>query len=176
MSKTTTVILLLILIAAGGIILFGRKSAQAPTTNTAPTTTQDQTGNTGATEPSTTTPIIGGTESVGANGGLTFNPKGPNTVEYTDAGFSPASLTVKVGDTVTFVNHSSGKMWVASDPHPTHEGYSGTPASVHCPDTAGTAFDQCSIGNTYTFTFQKVGTWGYHNHTNRNQGGTIIVQ
>ncbi len=164
MSKTTTVILLLILIAAGGIILFGKKSVQAPTTNTneESTSTQDQ-GATGG--PSTTTPIIGGTESVGANGGITFNPKGPSTVEYTNSGFSPASLTVKVGDTVTFVNHSSNQMWVASNPHPIHTDLSG--------------FDEkTAVGNggSYSYTFTTAGTHNYHNHVHASDGGTIIVQ
>lgn len=96
-------------------------------------------------------------------------------VAYTDSGFSPAQVSVAVGGTVTFTNQSTGRMWVASDPHPTHEGYSGTTVTQHCPDTAGVAFDECAVGNTYTFTFQKAGTWGYHNHSDSTQYGTVIV-
>jgi plastocyanin len=99
-----------------------------------------------------------------------------HTVTYSNSGFSPATLTVKAGDTVTFVNQSSNRMWVASDPHPAHSGYSGTTRTQHCPDTAGTAFDQCSAGNSYTFTFAKTGSWGYHNHAVDEDAGTIIVQ
>lgn len=97
------------------------------------------------------------------------------TVTYTDAGFSPASVSVKQGQSITFVNKSSNKMWVASDPHPTHEGYSGTTKDQHCPDTAGTAFDECSFATTYTFTFGKAGSWGYHNHAAHDHVGTVIV-
>ena len=74
------------------------------------------------------------------------------------------------------MNQSGGGMWVASDPHPTHEGYSGTTRDQHCPDTTGTAFDQCSAGASYSFVFQKIGNWGYHNHTNPISKGLIIVK
>ncbi|MCX6788167.1 MAG: hypothetical protein NT108_03335 [Candidatus Kaiserbacteria bacterium] len=98
------------------------------------------------------------------------------TVIYGPNGFSPATITIKKGDTVTFLNQGGDEMWVASGPHPTHEGYSGTTKSQHCPDTAGVAFDQCSVGTTYSFTFQKTGTWGYHNHGNASDKGIVIVK
>jgi plastocyanin len=66
-------------------------------------------------------------------------------------------------------------MWIASDPHPTHQGYSGTTRDQHCPDTSGTAFDECAAGTTYTFVFEKVGSWGYHNHANISSRGTVVV-
>ena len=69
-------------------------------------------------------------------------------------------------------------MWVASDPHPTHQGYSGTTVDKHCPDTTGTAFDECTAvpqGGVYTFVFKKVGSWGYHNHANHDAKGTVVV-
>jgi plastocyanin len=97
------------------------------------------------------------------------------TVTYTSSGFSPDPVTIKQGGTVTFVNKSNGGMLVASNAHPTHTQYSGTSRQQHCPDTAGTAFDQCVAGSTYTFTFQKVGSWNYHNHVNADDGGTINV-
>ncbi|MEK7515934.1 MAG: hypothetical protein AAB555_03375, partial [Patescibacteria group bacterium] len=65
------------------------------------------------------------------------------TVVYSDAGFSPKSVTVSVGTKVIFVNRSSGKMWVASAMHPAHAEYSGTSLSQHCPDTMSSAFDEC---------------------------------
>lgn len=100
------------------------------------------------------------------------------TVRYTDTGFSPGSVTIPVGGTVTFVNESSGKMWIASAMHPDHTAYSGTSLSQHCPDTAGTAFDQCAAGEqgtTYSFTFDKGGTWRYHDHLNATRFGSVIV-
>lgn len=95
------------------------------------------------------------------------------TVTYDGNSFSPSTATIKKGGTVTFKGTSN--MWVASAPHPTHEGYSGTTRSQHCPDTSGTAFDECAPGAWYIFTFQKVGTWGYHDHMNASSFGKVIV-
>ncbi|MBI5003923.1 hypothetical protein HZC00_02425 [Candidatus Kaiserbacteria bacterium] len=97
------------------------------------------------------------------------------TVTYSSSGFSPASVTIKKGETVTFVDEGTGPMWVASAVHPDHTAYSGTTRSAHCPDTTGTAFDQCATGNSYSFTFDKVGTWHYHNHVAASDTGTIVV-
>lgn len=97
------------------------------------------------------------------------------TVMYTANGFSPDPVTIKQGGTVTFVDNGGGSMWIASNAHPTHMQYSGTSKKDHCPDTAGVAFDECSTGTSYSFTFQKAGSWNYHNHVNADDGGTVIV-
>ncbi len=90
---------------------------------------------------------------------------GAVTVNYDGAKFSPASITVREGDSVTFVNNSSGGMSVASDPHPSHANY---------PE-----FDQYKTGargqKTFTFKFDKAGSWLYHNHLNASATGTVIV-
>ena len=86
-------------------------------------------------------------------------------VTYSSAGFSPNSLTVKVGTTVTFKNGGSEPMWIASAFHPIHRELPG--------------FDQLkSVGNggTYEYTFDKAGTWKYHNHLNPGHGGSVTVQ
>ena len=101
------------------------------------------------------------------------------TVTYTDSGFSPAQVEINAGDTVKFVNQSSGKMWVGSAMHPTHMLYSCTVLEKHCPDTANTSFDQCEstlAGTSWSFTFEKVGTWKYHNHANVSAFGTVIIK
>jgi len=98
------------------------------------------------------------------------------TVIYAKQGFSPETVKIKAGQSVTFVNQSGGRMWVASDPHPTHEKYSGTTRSEHCSDSDGDTFDQCASGDSYTFTFTKKGTWKYHNHALSGDTGTVIVE
>jgi plastocyanin len=95
---------------------------------------------------------------------------------YNAQGFSPATVTIAKGGTVTWVNQSGAGMWVASDQHPSHTGYAGTSRQQHCPDTSGTAFDQCAPGDKYSFTFSKTGTWGFHNHVNATANGTVIVK
>ena len=97
------------------------------------------------------------------------------TVNYSDAGFSPATITIKRGDTVTFTNSASGTMWVASAPHPAHTAYAGTSLSEHCPAGSALAFDQCQTGASFSFKFDKAGTWKYHNHSNASNFGEVIV-
>jgi len=89
---------------------------------------------------------------------------GPNQVSYTDNGFTPSLTTILVGTTVTFTNNSSGDMWVASSPHPTHTDLPGFDEKV-----------AAVSGGTYSYTFNTVGNWGYHNHRNPSQGGTVVV-
>ncbi len=113
--------------------------------------------------------------NVGAQVGVTVGVSNV-TVTYTDTGFTPSTITVKQGTKVTFVNNSSKNMWVGVDEHPTHTQYAGTSRQEHCPDTAGTAFDQCAVGKTYTFTFNKVGTWEYHNHVGSGTGKIVVTQ
>jgi plastocyanin len=132
-------------------------------------TTGDQNPTTGATD-------NGGLQvGVGAGGSVTTTE--PVTVTYTDSGFSPKTVNVKVGQAVTFVNQSSHPMWVASDPHPLHNGYDGTTRDTHCAAsyTGPKPFDECSTATSFTFTFTKAGTWGYHNHAVDEDAGTVVV-
>lgn len=97
-----------------------------------------------------------------------------NVIVYSDSGFSPKILTVKVGTTVIFSNQSSNPFWPASDPHPIHNGY---PTQGGC---IGSTFDACkgivSGDSWWSFRFDKVGSWGYHDHLNPGQKGTVVVQ
>ncbi len=87
------------------------------------------------------------------------------TVTYTDKGFVPEGITVKQGESVTFINESSQAMSVASNPHPGH--------------TFFPQFDQYKTEykgeKTFVFTFNKMGVWGYHNHMQPNLGGYVTV-
>ncbi|MDQ3018777.1 MAG: cupredoxin domain-containing protein [bacterium] len=100
----------------------------------------------------------------GASTSAILEPK-TMTVTLGDSGYTPLTTTINEGDTVTFTNDSSGKMWTASGPHPAHTAYPG--------------FDEktaANHGESYSFTFTKPGTWSYHNHLNPAQKGTIIVE
>ncbi|MEX1027362.1 MAG: hypothetical protein WD049_05055 [Candidatus Paceibacterota bacterium] len=96
-------------------------------------------------------------------------------VRYTAGGFEPGSVVIEQGETVQFVNESGRDMWVASAMHPTHEAYAGTTLREHCPDGSG-AFDQCEVGDQFSFTFEQVGEWNYHNHANASHFGTVVVE
>lgn len=99
------------------------------------------------------------------------------TVTYTAQGFSPAQVTVAEGGTVTWVNQSGHPMWVASGVHPTHTVYDGTSKNEHCAAgyTGAAPFDECSAGDSYSFTFTKTGDWKYHNHAGAEDTGTVTV-
>ena len=85
-------------------------------------------------------------------------------IEYTDNGFVPNNVTIERGKTVSFVNKSTGPMWVASDDHPTH--------------TILPTFDQfmgTEPGTIYQYTFDKTGDWKFHDHINPIWVGTVKV-
>lgn len=86
----------------------------------------------------------------------------PPSVFYDGDVFAPSSVTIKVGQTITFKNTGSDPMWVASDPHPVHTNFS--------------AFDQRTSTAEYSFTFEKTGTYRYHNHLSPSDRGTVIVE
>ncbi|RJQ34322.1 hypothetical protein C4556_02870 [Candidatus Parcubacteria bacterium] len=95
------------------------------------------------------------------------------TITYNGTSFSPGEVTIKKGGTVTW--NGTGNMWVASAQHPTHTVYAGTSLQEHCPSGSAEAFDQCATGNSYSFTFDKVGTWFYHDHINASAFGSVVV-
>lgn len=89
-----------------------------------------------------------------------------NLVVYSESdGFSPRILRIQKGERVTFRNDSSVQLWVASDAHPTHDLLPGFDA-----------LDGILRGETFTYTFQQIGSWGYHNHLKAAHQGMIIVE
>ena len=91
-------------------------------------------------------------------------PVSENVITYSDSGFSPAQVSVKVGDTVTFKNSSAKSVQVNSAQHPTH-----------------TQFPELNVGTiaageSKSVTFATAGTKKYHNHLNPSQNGQIVVE
>lgn len=86
-------------------------------------------------------------------------------VTYTAQGFKPATTTVVEGQTVEFINKSNNYFWPASNDHPSHKVYSDFDSNK-----------PVIPGQTYSFTFEKIGTWNYHNHLNPTQVGAVIVK
>lgn len=85
-------------------------------------------------------------------------------ISFTDSGFQPKNLTVKIGTAVTFINESSDQMWVASAVHPTHQELPG--------------FDQLEsvgAGKEYVYTFIQAGNWRFHNHLAPTNTGVVNV-
>lgn len=100
-----------------------------------------------------------------ASSSVSTSAPATSTITITDSGFSPTSLTIAVGSTVTFKNESNASVWPASDPHPTHTNVGGFDAKKGL-----------KRGESYSFTFTKSGTVMYHNHLNPGVSGSIVVQ
>ena len=95
-----------------------------------------------------------------------------NVVTYNENGYSPSSIQIKKGETVTFKNNSDQGMWTASSIHPTHTVYPTTGGCI------GSTFDSCKSvlkDDEWSFTFDEVGVWKYHNHLKATDFGEIVV-
>ena len=117
---------------------------------------------------SPTAPGGGGSVLVVRDSG-TGGPSGA-TITITAAGVSASSVTIAVGQTVTFVNNDTKSHEIASNPHPQHGS---------CPSIEdGVGIITAGQSKT-THNFGNAGTCGYHDHlddTNTRFQGTIVVQ
>jgi plastocyanin len=108
-------------------------------------------GGYGVTAPSATTPttaVTGGSTGAPTSGSATAGPK----VDISNFSFNPATLTVRVGDTVTWTNNDSA--------------------------THTVTFNIASLapGASFSHTFSTAGTYPYRCTIHPNMTGTIIVQ
>ena len=86
-------------------------------------------------------------------------------VTYVDGRFDPEVIgPIAPGTSVTFINESDEDIHVASADHPTHTVLPGFNSN-----------SSIAPGGEYTFTFEDVGTWEYHNHLRSSQTGSVIV-
>ncbi len=98
----------------------------------------------------------------GCLGGNTTPPEGNNVNMIGDGyggySFSPSTLTIRVGENVTWTNTNSVQHNVVSD----------SPAD---PFTSGIL----NNGQTYTHQFNQIGTFPYHCSIHPTMTGTIVV-
>ncbi|MBI3577180.1 cupredoxin domain-containing protein [Candidatus Gottesmanbacteria bacterium] len=90
--------------------------------------------------------------------------QGTQTITLTEAGFEPATVTITQGTTVTFKTTRGDAFWPASDLHPTHDIYPEFDPK-----------EPTDANKTWSFKFDKVGTWKYHDHLFPYYRGTITV-
>jgi plastocyanin len=83
--------------------------------------------------------------------------KNTNAVMISNYAYAPETITVKVGDTVTFTNNDSVAHTVTAD---------------------DSSFDTGNIaqGESKTVTFDKAGTFSYHCTNHSNMTGTVVVE
>jgi amicyanin len=120
------------------------------------TPTPTQTGN---------TPTTGTTATTGPT--ATATPSGPTKAIAIDTstgnfGFNPATITIKVGTTVTWTNTTGAPHTVTSNDGTSFDSGINTPISAN--------------GGTFSFTFTKAGTFAYHCQIHPFMKATIIVQ
>lgn len=86
-------------------------------------------------------------------------------IEYKDGVFTPKTLTVSPGTTVTFKNVGTKAVWPASGHHPSH---------TLCP-----GFDSkkaIAAGEIYSFTFSEAKVCPFHNHMSATESGVITIK
>lgn len=86
------------------------------------------------------------------------------TITYDGNDFMLSSNSIKMGGSVKVVNNSNKDLDFASDPHPTHTNNSELNAGDIAP------------GKSATFKVTTKGTWGFHNHLNSSQNGSLTVE
>lgn len=88
------------------------------------------------------------------------------SVEIASTGFSPSTIKVQKGTTVTWTNNDTKGHWVASDPYPTNDGLEGFDGK-----------ETIENGEAYSFNFSQTGTFTYHDQQNPYTfKGTVIVE
>ncbi len=141
--------IIVIIIIAGLAYAFWPTSTEAPSINT-PIVETLVPGTTSLELAASSTPAVPGTSAL---------------ITYTDRGFSPEIVEVAQDGTVTFKNESTRDLWVASNEHPEHLMYPEFDAKKGY-----------TPGSEYQFTFEKAGSWQYHDHLKASLGGTVIVK
>lgn len=139
MKKSTLVwVIIIILIAIGGIWYINRNQ----TTSSTPTPTPQQT-TTQKTNPITTT--------------STTNLVEQKTIVIENLTFTPNTVTISAGSTVTWTNNDPMSHSVIGD--------NGGPKST-----------TLSNGQSYSYTFNTPGTYTYHCGIHPSMKGTVVVQ
>jgi len=87
-----------------------------------------------------------------------------STIELTSDGFSPNQITISKGSAVKFITTTGKPFWPASNLHPNHGIYPEfdpkQPIDPHA---------------SWSFTFDEVGTWNFHDHLAPLYRGSITV-
>ncbi len=86
------------------------------------------------------------------------------TVSITSAGFEPASLTIKKGTEITWTNDDTSPHQLQANPHPTGKSLPGLTSEI------------LNNKQTYRYTVNKAGSFGYHDHLNPAINGNLNVK
>ncbi len=114
------------------------------------------------TSPSGSVTVISGSTGAAGTSGATMT--------ITAAGVSPASVTIGIGQSVTFINNDTRSHEIASNPHPQHGSCPAIERGLGVLTASQTRLTQGFAGG---------GTCSFHDHlndTNQSLQGTIIIR
>ena len=145
----TTFVVLALPLAAVALVGCGSHASTSTATTSAPSNTF---------APTTTRASAAG--SSGTSSTTAPTPTAPGHVTIADYDFSPNSITVAVGETVTWTNQDTADHWVVS-----------------APSSPG-AFDlgRQRTGTSVTHTFTAPGTYPYFCNLHNYMKGTVVVR
>lgn len=159
MKRTAIIIVLIAVIGLGTVYLLIQKNKSDSTTANPSITTQSQKESSPDSDKTSDAPN---------------NPSGPRTapasavvaatINYDGSKFSPSTTTIKAGDTLEITNSSSSAVQFDSDPHPVHT------------DNQELNVGEIEPGKSVKIIVNNKGTWGFHNHLDSSQTGTIIIE
>jgi plastocyanin len=130
MKKILSVVIIVVLVVAGGVIVLTRK--HTPSNN------------------------MSNMSNMGSNSNSTA--VATDKVSISNFSFSPSSITVKKGTTVTWTNHDSIAHTV-----------------VETDGKTGPNSQNIDNGKTYSFTYNTVGAFAYHCSIHPEMTGTVTV-
>jgi plastocyanin len=84
---------------------------------------------------------------------------------YTKDGYSPKTVTIKAGETISFINKSEIETQPSFGEHMNHAAYPDK--KVH---------PSLKMGESDKITFPEAGTFEFHNHHNEDHKGTVVVE
>ena len=96
---------------------------------------------------------------------------------YRDGQYVPNEVRISPGQTVLWRNEDQ-VFWPASNLHPTHREYPGSGMTKCDTDERLLIFDACEAmgpDTAYSFQFNEVGEWKFHDHINPKATGAVIV-
>ncbi len=108
-------------------------------------------------------PVSSNSASPSATEGAMMKDK--SIVDISSNGYSPQSITIKAGESVTWINKDAANHTVNSDPHPTHTLYAVL-----------NKIGLLKPGESKSVQFPTPGVYKYHDHLNPSLTGTVTVQ
>lgn len=87
------------------------------------------------------------------------------SIVLTDSGFSPRAIRIHAGTVVVFSTTRPNQYWPASDEHPSHQLYREFDPKKPIEST-----------ESWSFTVERVGEWGFHDHLRSYFTGRMYVE